>query len=99
MQSKLPEDLEEITIEDMLDGEVGFTLPQSLTADEDGFLWINGQYPLSKKQGSNKFATDRMKIQRRGKEILVYRNSITEEDRISKGSGPWGNSALPVVLI
>ena len=99
MQSMLPEDLEEITVEDLLDGEVGYTLPWALTADEKGYLWINGQYPLSKIAGSNNFHTDSMKIQRQGKEILVYRNTLREKDRISKGSGPWGNPALPVILV
>ncbi|MFH1635787.1 MAG: hypothetical protein ABIG63_17485 [Chloroflexota bacterium] len=43
---KLPEDRYEKTIKEMPPGTMGWTVPWAMYADEDGELWVNGNYPL-----------------------------------------------------
>jgi hypothetical protein len=50
MQAKLPKNLETTGLKDMKDGESAYTLPWAMYADEEGSLWLNGEYPVSEKE-------------------------------------------------
>lgn len=60
MNAKLPINLEQETIEDMLIGEECWVAPWAMYADTDSSLWLNSGYSIHNKQ----FGTVNMKIKR-----------------------------------
>ncbi len=93
-QSKLPEDKEEITIAYLLDGEVGYTVPWALIADEDGNLWIRGDLEvLPSPEG-----TASLEIRRRGDSIVVARDAIPDRSLTRDPKPPDEWLPLPVVI-
>lgn len=73
--TKLPESLEEKTIEKMLPGDTAFTLSWAMWADGERNLWINGKYPIT----DAVFGTSKMRIKRTKTGVIVYRISIKDE--------------------
>jgi hypothetical protein len=51
MQAKLPEHLQEHTIQKMVVGEAGWTVPWAMWADTQGALWIHGGYTVHEHAG------------------------------------------------
>lgn len=52
MQATLPKSLIEPTLLDMGGGQSTWTLPWAMYADDDGKLWLNGDYPQSTRGGT-----------------------------------------------
>jgi len=94
-QSKIPEELEEIGINDLLeeDGWV-YTLPWAVYADKSGRVWINGKYPF----GTEPAGTLNLKIRRNGKEIQVGKAGLGKISR-SGDCFVGGAIAMPVELV
>jgi len=51
MNARLPDELVQCGIKDMIEGEVGWTVPWAMYADYDGSLWLNGSYTLQENPG------------------------------------------------
>ena len=97
-QSILPDDLMASTIEDLLPWEMAYTVPWAITADIDGLMWINKNYPFLSVP-SESFVT---KIKNMGDYIIVYKETIGWY-RYSRGEKAVhleisADSYLPVVL-
>lgn len=45
-QAKLPKEMYENTIEDMETLQKGWTAPWAMSVDNEGFLWLDGKYPV-----------------------------------------------------
>ncbi len=50
-QAKLPENLEENTIDSMVTGEVGYTVPWGMWVDTDRNCWLHPKYTLHEHSG------------------------------------------------
>jgi hypothetical protein len=44
MVAYLPEEMEEVGLKDLLEGDVVYTVPWAMYAEEDGSLWLHGGY-------------------------------------------------------
>lgn len=97
-QSFLPDELEEVGIKDLLEGEEAYTVPWAMFADSEGALWIKGSYPFHQVPGG----TVQMRIRRRAGMIEVFQDTIPEDHRFSRGKSAYvgGNDdAIPVILL
>lgn len=98
-QSKLPKELEQVTIAMLRVGEVAYTLPWAIEVDADGTLWIRGDYPALRR---DERTSGTIKIERIEDGVKVWRDSIppymryTPED-VRHAVEVW--QALPVVLV
>ena len=95
-QSQLPDELVEVTIADLIEGEVVYTVPWALFADGDGNLWINGNFSFDHEP----HGTLHMMIEKRGKFIAVVKKTIGDY-RFSKSEPSFvgGANWMPVVLV
>lgn len=50
-QAQLPSERQEVTIEDMMPGDSGWTVPWGMYADPRGALWLNGSYTIHDQPG------------------------------------------------
>lgn len=94
-QSKLPETYEETTIEHMLPGDTGYTVPWAMWADSERNLWIRGDYSVFVQPGG----TGQLHITRTKDGIIVSEHSIGNH-KYSIGNQRFvgGVVALPVKL-
>jgi len=91
----LPESFEENTIEQMLPGDRGYTVPWAMFPDQNRVLWINGHYTID----SEPFGTGHMLIERTKTGVIVYQNTIGDHKyQIPSGETSWSKSdyKLPV---
>ena len=89
--TKLPESMEEETIENMLPGDKGFTVPWAMCANENRDLYINKRYNVYPQANG----TVHMYIERTETGVIVYKRTI-EKDKYSLGSGWSIEVGLPV---
>ncbi len=88
-QAMLPESLEEVTLKDLMDGEVVYTVPWAMWSDKSGRLWLNRGYTFDHQPGG----TVKMKVSKNdGKYICDV--SLCKDHGWQRGSG-WTNG-LPV---
>jgi len=73
--TKLPPELRGKTIDEMRDGEVGYTTPWAMVVDVTGSLYILREYPVYDITGG----TVSMKIERHSNYVVVDRDSIKKE--------------------
>lgn len=93
VQSRLPEDLETITISSLMEDETVYVVPWSIVADEEGRLWIRGNYRFSREpQGSS-----HVKVTRSGESVIVDKDSIGDHT-YERSPLQRQSSMLPVVL-
>lgn len=92
-QSRLPEELEEVTVSSLLDGETAFVVPWAIVADEEGHLWIRGDYRFTHEP----HGTSHVEISRQGDSISVAKQTIGDH-RYRRSPSLPGNSLIPVVL-
>lgn len=71
-QGFLPEDLEEVKISSLFDGEVVYVVPWAILADEAGMLWIRGDYTFAREPRG----TSHVQIVRSDRYILVTRSTL-----------------------
>jgi len=88
-QGFLPEDLEEVKISSLFDGEVVYVVPWAILADEAGMLWIRGVYTFSREP----HGTSHVQIVRSDRYILVTRSTLGEH-RYERG--PVDPAWLPI---
>jgi hypothetical protein len=67
MQARLPESRESIGLKDMIEGETAYTMSWAMYADYDGFLWLNGNYPIR----SDAEGTATMKVTKKNGNYIV----------------------------
>jgi hypothetical protein len=93
--SVLPETYEEETIEKMLPGEVGYTVPWAMWADANRVLWLNGHYGIT----ARPHGTSHLRVERTKAGAIVYQETI-HDHRYSVGASSWDGVpwALPVEL-
>jgi hypothetical protein len=72
MGDYLPEELEQISISALQEGEIGFTLPWAVFVQEDGICWIRGDYPLYSHPTDNAV----LRIRREGGYIIATKSSV-----------------------
>lgn len=93
----LPEELEQITIDGLLEGESAYVVPWAMWADSERTLYINGNYSAHFQAGG----TVHMRITRRGDVIEVDRHTIGDHRYTPGPSGFVGGDvrAIPVRLV
>ena len=92
-QSLLPENMETITISSLLEDETVYVVPWSIVADDEGRLWIRGDFGFTRESAG----TSHVRITRSGESVVVDRRTIGDhsyERRPVHAGGPM----LPVVL-
>ena len=72
MSEYLPEELEQITISALQDGENGYTLPWAVFIEEGGLCWIRGDYPLFFSPTDEA----KLKIRHEGNEIIAAKSTV-----------------------
>ena len=87
MSSQLPENLEQITISAMRNGEVGFTYAWAVYVEKDGTSWIRGDYPLFWETTDNAS----LRIERDYDRMIVYKDTVGDYkyDRREKPMDEW----------
>jgi hypothetical protein len=93
MQSTLPEELEEVGVQDLLLGESAYTVAWAMKVDEDGTLWMRKDWAFCKEPGG----TAKMKITMRKGYIEVHKNTI--DMRYFREFIEYKQEYLPVVLV
>ena len=81
--SKLPEELEEIGIEDLQEGEVAYTMPWCIWLKMDRSASINKHSPFSTEEKG----TLDMRIKKRASEVLVDMDSL-KNSKFSRSEYP-----------
>ncbi|MBI3559277.1 hypothetical protein HY085_02680 [Candidatus Gottesmanbacteria bacterium] len=81
--NQLPEELEQIGIEDLQNEELAYVVPWAIWIKKDREALINGHYSFS----AEEHGTQSMRIKRRGPEILV--------DMASLGNSKFSRSEQP----
>lgn len=76
MQAVLPESLEEVGLKDLADGESVYTVPWAMYADDNGALWLNGNYHFEKSPGG----TRQMKVTK-GKRYSIFYKAVVRQSR------------------
>lgn len=94
IQSLLPENLEGSTIELMLTGDTGYTLPWAMWADEDRKMWMNPKYPISK----TPTGTTQMAIERTEDGVNVFLSTLPKGYKYTPSESSWPKE-LPVRLV
>lgn len=93
VQSLLPENMETITISSLMEDETVYIVPWLIVADEEGRLWIRGDYSFSREpQG-----TSHVKVTRSGESVIVDKDSIGDHT-YKRCPLDRESSMLPVVL-
>lgn len=72
MSDFLPEELEQITISALQDGENGYTLPWAVFIEEEGLCWIRGDYPLF----FSPIEEAKLRIRREGNVIFAIKSTV-----------------------
>lgn len=98
-QSILPETMERNEIADMLTDETGYTVAWAILADNNGLLWIRGDYSVSEQPSGE---TVRVRIQRTRDGVKVFKNTLPKTTvfsrrDVSHALNHW--RALPVELV
>lgn len=87
----LPEHLEEVSIKDMIAGEIGYTVPWAMYAERDGSLWLNGNYSFRGDPGG----TVQMIIERTGGGYAVDISRVDKSMRHWSSTGPHYSGEFP----
>ena len=91
MQAKLPESLESDGLKDMVEGESVRTLPWGMYADDEGSLWLNGNYPITDQpQGTSKMLVTK----KHGDYIVDVSNC--KEHGWERGGGQFVGDFIPL---
>jgi hypothetical protein len=91
MNAKLPEELEYVGLKDLIEGESTYTLPWAMYADDEGNLWLNGNYPLNKEPKG----TAKMRVTKRNGGYIVD-VSLCKDSRWSRGGGQFVGEFVPL---
>lgn len=91
MQALLPEQLESVTLKDMLDGESFYIMPWGMYADNDGRMWLNGNYPIS---GEEKGTLKLLVTKRHGAYIVDV--SMCKNEKWSRGEPSFVGDFTPL---
>jgi hypothetical protein len=96
MQAVLPESLKEVGLKDIVDGESVYTVPWAMYADDNGALWLHGDYHFEKDSGG----TLQMKVTK-DKGDYICDVSLCKDHGWSLGGGKFiGNFvSLPVAKL
>jgi len=87
MTDHLPEDLEQISISGMMNGEVGFTNAWAVHVEADGTSWIRGDYAVYGEPTGDA----NLKIEKRADRIAVHKETVGDYkyDRREKPMDEW----------
>jgi len=96
--NRLPEGLEELTVDLLIDGQDGYVVPWAMWVDLDRRMWIHPKYGVDKEPGG----TCHMRIQREGDVIVVFQKTIGDHRYTPSAFpgfvSPADTQYLPVVL-
>jgi len=72
MSDFLPEELEQITVSGLQEGETSYTVPWAIFVEESGLSWIRGDYSVFPSPKGD--AT--LRIRRQGREIFAAKETV-----------------------
>lgn len=87
MSDRLPEDLEQVTISAMMEGEIGYTHAWAIYVEPDGTSWIRGDYAVYPEP----IADANLRIEKRSDRVAVHKETVGEHkyDRREKPMAEW----------
>lgn len=88
------DDLVEVTISDMLQDEICYTLPWAVFACEDGAVWINGNYSFTSTPEGN----SQTRIERKGDMIHVTKATLGDS-KLSASPSSWCNASHKMAVV
>lgn len=91
MQAKLPESLEAVGLKDIVDGESVYTVPWAMYADDNGSMWLNGNYSFEDHSGG----TLRMKVTKKSGDYICD-VSMCKDHGWSRGGGQFFGDFIPL---
>ena len=91
MQAVLPENLEEVGLKDIADGESVYTVPWAMYADDNGALWLNGNYSFDK----HSHGTHEMKVTK-DKGDYICDVSLCKDHGWHRGGGQFVGVFVPL---
>ena len=89
--SRLPETYEENIINRMVSGDIGYTVPWAMYADEDRLLWINSSYSISTRPSG----TVQLRIERTRDGVRVDESTIGDH-KYSVGKPHYVGEFIPL---
>ena len=82
-QSFITDDMEEVTLADLLDGETVYTVPWAMQADGGGALWIAVDFSFQQEP----MGTCHMQVRKEGDLYHVSKKSLRDH-KFKTGQGP-----------
>ncbi len=89
--ARLPETLEEQTIDKMLPGDKGYTVPWAMYAEPNRDLFLNGKYSVQSQPGG----TVQMHIERTETGVIVDQKTIGKQ-KYSLGGVHYVGGSIPL---
>lgn len=93
MQAVLPDQLEEVTLADLIEGEEVWVVPWAMYADREGLLFLNGKYTFDLDFQEGRTPTMKVAKTSDGYEVDV---SLCRDGKWNRGETCYVGGALPI---